>query len=256
MVDWYWLGGFVLSLVALAFLQRRLHFELQAIFLLITHRADITLVLFSLIFFPGVLLHEASHFITARLLGVRTGRFSLIPKPLPNGRLQLGYVETAQVDLVRDALIGLAPLLMGGAFVALVGLVPMGLSTLWAGLTGGGTASEALKALIAVIPVIHHRPDFYLWFYLVFAVSSTLLPSASDRRTWLPILLAGCVGLGLVMFVGAGPWLLAQLAPLLNQVLWASALVFGISATIHLVVWLPLWGVRMLIGRLRGMEVG
>jgi hypothetical protein len=30
------------------------------------------------VFFPGVLLHEGSHFITAKLLQVRTGRFSII----------------------------------------------------------------------------------------------------------------------------------------------------------------------------------
>ena len=62
----------LLALLAPAlFLQRRLHFELQAIFLLITRHENAAIGMFSLLFLPGVLLHELSHFLMARLLGVR-----------------------------------------------------------------------------------------------------------------------------------------------------------------------------------------
>ena len=90
-------------------LQRSLHRETQAIFLLLTRRTELAIILFSLLFFPGILLHESSHYLTARLLGVRTGKFSLVPRVQPGGRLQLGYVETASSDWLRDALIGAAP---------------------------------------------------------------------------------------------------------------------------------------------------
>ena len=86
---------FLLLLGPFLFLQRSLHREVQAFFLLLTRRQDISIVIFSLLFFPGVLLHETSHYLMARLLNVRTGRFSIIPRPLPDGHLQLGYVETA-----------------------------------------------------------------------------------------------------------------------------------------------------------------
>ena len=56
-------------------------------------------------------------------LRVRTGRFSLLPKMLPDGHLRLGFVETARVDVVRDALIGLAPLLSGAVGVGAAMLV-------------------------------------------------------------------------------------------------------------------------------------
>ena len=78
----------LLMLISLYFLQHRLHFEIQATFMLLTHRAEIALALFSLLFFPGVFLHETSHYLLARLLGVRTGHFSLLPEPLPDGRLR------------------------------------------------------------------------------------------------------------------------------------------------------------------------
>jgi hypothetical protein len=105
------LGGFLYLLLLfppLIYLQRFLQREIQSIFLLITRQADISTALFSLLFLPGVLLHETSHYLMAHLLGVKTGRFSLIPKKVEDGRLQLGYVETAKTDFVRDALIGAA----------------------------------------------------------------------------------------------------------------------------------------------------
>src|SRR5215470_8700500 len=111
---------FVLMIVPLILLQRLLHREIQAVFLILTRDARLTMGIFQIIFLPGVFLHEASHFLMAKLLRVPTGRFSILPKPLPNGRLQLGFVETAQSDIVRDSLIGAAPLIAGTIFVAYV----------------------------------------------------------------------------------------------------------------------------------------
>ena len=50
------------------FLQRALHREIQAFFLILTRSVGVTQVLFAIIFFPGVLLHELSHFLSAKLL--------------------------------------------------------------------------------------------------------------------------------------------------------------------------------------------
>ena len=35
-------------------------------------------------------------------------------------------------------------------------------------------------------------PDFWLWLYLIFAVSNAMLPSESDREPWRPVLLFMC----------------------------------------------------------------
>ena len=94
-----------LLVVPLLFLQRFLQREIQSIFLLITRQPEISMALFSIIFLPGVVLHEVSHYLMAILLGVRTGRFSILPKKLEGGRIRLGYVETVSTDFVRDALV-------------------------------------------------------------------------------------------------------------------------------------------------------
>jgi hypothetical protein len=234
----------------LLFLQRSLHREIQAVFLLLTRQPEIAVALFSLLFLPGVLLHEISHYLMARLLGVHTGRFSVLPQKMEDGRLLLGFVETAATDFFRDALIGAAPLITGGAFVVFAGLSRMGLNTLWDSLAGGQSS-----AFIIVLTSLTERPDFWLWFYLAFTVSSTMLPSASDRRAWLPLFLVILILLGLTLLAGAGPWLLAHLAPALNSALRAIAIVFGITALLHLILLPPTWLVRKLISRLVGYQV-
>src|SRR5262245_34235013 len=101
------------TLVALPFFQRSLHREIQAIVLIGTRSPGITVGVFSLLFFPGIFLHEFSHLAMAKILGVRTGKFSLLPQTMPDGRLQMGYVEAAESDILRDSLVGAAPLITG-----------------------------------------------------------------------------------------------------------------------------------------------
>lgn len=234
----------------LLLLQRSLHREIQSVFLLITRRADISRVLFSILFFPGIVLHETSHYLTALVLGVRTGRFSVIPRQLDNERLQLGYVETARVDAVRDALIGAAPLVTGGLAVAYIGMVHFGLSAVWRAVQSGSGASW-----VEYLPPVLSRPDFWLWLYLAFVISSTMMPSRSDRRAWLPVVLVLVVLLFLSVLVGGGPWLERNLAPELNGILRSVAVVFAISVAIHLALWPPFVLLRILLERVTGLKV-
>jgi hypothetical protein len=224
----------ILALGPLLILQRSLHREVQTIFLILTRRADVAMVLFSILFFPGVLLHESSHYLAARLLGVRTGRFSILPRPLSNGRLQLGYVETAAADPLRETLIGAAPLITGGLFVAFAGVNRLNLLALWTQIQAGN-----LSTFFHTFSSLLSRPDFWLWFYLLFTVSSTMLPSASDRHAWLPLALVGGLLLALSLLAGAGPWLVTRLAPPLDRLFAAAAMIFFISDFAHVFFIIP-----------------
>jgi hypothetical protein len=250
MVNWGTFYYLLLLLVPLLYLQRFLQHEIQAIFLLITRQPEISMALFSLMFLPGVLLHEVSHFLMAHLLGVRTGRFSIIPKKLEGGRIQLGYVETASSDFFRDALIGVAPLVTGGIFVAFAGVSRLGLNTIWESLTQGQMSSFSM-AMKSVVDM----PDFWIWFYLIFAVSSTMMPSSSDRRAWLPLLSMMVILLGLVLLIGVGPWILTRFESAFKAALDAITMVLGITVLIHLILLLPAWIIRKIISRMVGLQV-
>jgi hypothetical protein len=240
----------LLMLGPLLFLQRKLHLEIQSLFLILTRRPAATITIFSILFLPGVALHEASHFVMARLLGVHTGRISLLPQPLKGGRLRMGFVETGSTDIVRDALIGAAPLLSGGLVVMYIGMVQMGLVPLGNDLLKG--QFDLFWRGLANLPAL---PDFWLWFYLAFVVSSTMLPSPSDRRAWLPILVVAGALILLALVAGAGSWMAANLAPVVNQALRAVAAVFAISVAVHVVMLVPIWLIRLLASRITGLSV-
>ena len=239
----------VLILVVLVFLQRALHREIQAVFLILTRRQDITALIFSSIFIPGIFLHELSHFLMACLLRVRTGRFSIFPRPMADGTLRLGYVEIASGGIIRDSLIGAAPLVSGCLFVAYAAVYRMEMPILWDLLRGG--QFELFWKGVSLLPQIH---NFWLWFYLTFVVSSTMMPSTSDRHAWLPLGLVIAILLALTILAGAGPWMLANLAPPVNSFLKGLAAIFGLSGSVHLVSVLPLALLHRLFSKVTGVD--
>jgi hypothetical protein len=235
----FWL---ILAFGILLLLQRSLHSTVQTTLFYLTRRADLAIVLFSILFFPGVLVHELSHYIVARLTGVRTGRLSLLPHPMPNGRLRLGYVETAAADPVRETLIGAAPLVSGSLLVAYIGINRLGLPALWNQIQSGG-----LTLFPHSLAAVSAQQDFWIWFYLLFTISSMMLPSASDRRAWLPMAIVGIALLLLVIAAGAGPWLLKNIEPVLPKLFKGGAVIFFISDFTHLFFLLPVMLIEMLM---------
>jgi len=181
---------------------------------------------------------------------VRTGRFSIIPRPMPGGQLRLGYVETARGGIVKDALIGAAPLVSGCVFVAYAAIYRMEMPMLWDLLRNG--QFELFWMGVSILPKIH---DFWLWFYLTFVISSTMMPSSSDRHAWLPLGLVIGILFGLTVLAGAGPWMLANLAPPFNSFLRGLAAIFGLSAVVHLVLVLPAALFHRVIAKVTGVDV-
>ena len=241
---------FILMLLPLVILQRLLHREIQVVTLLITRNIQLTLAIFSILFFPGVLLHETSHFLMAKILRVKTGKFSVIPKPLSNGRLQMGYVEVEQTDFIRDSLIGLAPLIAGTLFIAYAGIAQLQLNTLWNVLQNGQV--ELFWMGVGLLPTIS---DFWLWFYLTIVVSSTMMPSESDRHAWLPLGIWIGVLFTLAILSGFGTWMLDNLAPFFDNLLNSVALLFGLSNLVHIVLLFPFFVLHRLLVYIMKVDV-
>jgi len=185
---------FIITLVVLVNVVRWIHRHLHGVAYLMTGSPDSALVLYSLPLLPGVVLHELSHVLMALILRVQTSGFTVVPRRDPGGRVALGSVMVERVDPVRGSLIGLAPMLAGCGAVLLIGEQVFGLSQLsGVVLTGQGPAiGDALRRMI-------ETPDAWLWLYLIFAISNSMLPSESDRETWPPVVLF----IGLVLLVVA-----------------------------------------------------
>jgi hypothetical protein len=164
--------------------------------------------------------------------------------------LQLGYVETARSDIVRDSLIGAAPLIIGTLFVSYVSVYQLDMRILWDTLRNG-----QLNLFWMGANALTRAQDFYLWFYLTFVVSSTMMPSESDRHAWLELVVSVGVLFSITLLVGAGPWMLDNLAPLVSRFLSSVAVIFGLSSMVHIVLVLPMALIHKLLARATGVDV-
>ncbi|MBI2845185.1 MAG: hypothetical protein HYX86_01420 [Chloroflexi bacterium] len=138
--------------------------------------------LYFILLFPGILLHELSHFAAALMLGVPTSKVRLGPQTKKTG-LELGAVATARTDFLREGLIGLAPLVLGSLVILASLYLALGLR-----LAQNLDLLTALQETFSQVLEKATGPGFWLGWYLIFSVSNTMLPSETDRRAWLPLL--------------------------------------------------------------------
>jgi hypothetical protein len=242
---WTPLLGLAVAFVPLLLLGRWVHRHLQNIAVLVAGDLEVAVLLYSLPLFPGILLHELSHTLAARGLGVHVGRMSLRPK-VKAGRVQLGSVPVGEADKVRASLIGLAPLVAGSAAILLIGYGVFGIGDLESAILGGdwATALEGLRGVLGTA-------DCWVWLYLVFAVSNTMLPSRADRHAWTPVLIFLGIAAGLVWAAGLAPTLLEALGQPLEAALRWLATMCGFTVLADLPFLASIAGVEALLTRWR-----
>lgn len=235
---------------ALVLLTQWITKHIQGIGLLLTQDGQIALFVYFGLIFPGVILHELSHALAAWLLGVKVRRFSIGIKASRSrgqkGSVALGSVEIASADPFRSSLIGLAPLVSGVIVILIIGSQVFGLRPF---------VVNDLNRLWPELQAIYRTPDFWLWVYLVFAVSNAMLPSAADRHAWGTALiflglLVGFVYLtGLVQFLTIGSFALtvgSWVRNAVDQLTWA----FGITVAVDLIIAATLFVAEQTLGML------
>jgi hypothetical protein len=236
-----WFAG---SLVVLIPVQRWMTGCLQRLLAWVLRSPRRALMAYALLLLPGVILHETSHWLAARLLGVRATSFSLLPKLTRNGNLRLGYVQTEAVDPLRASLIGAAPLVTGTAVLWLLG-AHVFTWDLFAQAVVEGRPEALLDGLKAVTQV----PWWGVWVYLAIVVSNTMVPSRADRAGWGWIGVAALlVGSGLLLF-GWGEEAASLAEAPLRAILTYLAAAFTLTAVLDLLLGLPLWVLEVAIRR-------
>jgi len=227
-----------------------LHREIQTFLLIIFRKPKIVIAIFSFILLPGVFLHEVSHWLTAIFLRVRVIKFSLVPETSKNGQLRLGFVQTQKCDPLRDSLIGLAPFVFGIMVIAWIGSSQLALRPVVEALFAGDAAKIGDSLFISM-----GQADYWIWLYLAFSISSTMVPSPSDRQSWIPILIGVIVIFIGLLLVGLDDLIFLRFTPILEEWLRLIALVLAGSTIIHLTILLPTWFARKIISRLTGTQL-
>lgn len=149
------------DLLILFFLSRLITRALSRLIHTKTRKLSHTVTVFSFLLLPGTFLHELAHYVSAHILGVKTFEFVLLPK-LEGESVRLGSVSMEKSDIVRRAIIGVAPLLIG------------------------------LGGIFFCFWLISTQPAYVFWqvalaVIFTFQISNTMFPSKADMKGSAPL---------------------------------------------------------------------
>ena len=243
------LVAFVIAFGALLLLERLAHRMLQEVALLLTGHEDVAVFLYSIPLLPGVALHELSHAVMARLLGVKVRSLTLTPQRQKGGTVRLGAVEVLRSDGLRASLIGGAPLLTGLIALGLIGWLAFNGAALTVAIEQGDV-NGLVTQLIATTRVA----DALVWFYLIFAIANSMMPSASDTQAWPPVIGVMAVIAGGAIAIGGAGVVQTLKEPLTLTLRWLAA-ALAITACVDVVVIAALWALARLLERISNRRI-
>lgn len=237
---------FIIVFLLTLLLQRWLHQHIQGLTFAVTGDPGCALRFLFILLLPGVILHEASHWVVANLIGVRTGKVSLGLARAGGKQFSLGSVNVERTDIVRESLIGIAPFLVGlGAIILIAGFG----FDLWP--NSGLALNQMLERVLAT------TNDWLTWvdLYLIFAVSTAMIPSESDREPWGGLIaFFGVVG-GLAIVFGWTPRIPSEIISLARNALDALTFAFSLSVAVNGLVALVIWIVEWTVGNVTRRRV-
>jgi len=183
--------------------------------------------LFAVIMLPGTILHELSHWLVAEILQVPTGKFDYMPRAEGNN-IRMGSVQIGKVDPFRRTLVGVAPMISGIiAIVILVNLLPIGRIQ-----DSPLQTTQPSKLLLTTYNLQLLSPLSFLYLYLIFIISNTMISSKKDLEAAIvPIVL------GLFAFF---VWWKMEMPGLVQLTEYLSPLIAKINSVLLLVITIDL----------------
>ncbi len=202
---------FIILIIVLSALRQKLVYETSGTSLLMFGSTKPGIVFYSLIFLPGTILHELSHWIVAEILQVRTGEITILPDFEGKGESQrLGSVATARSDPFRGFLIGVAPFISG-----LLSLIILG-------------------RLLEIGWGVYAFWQITLLIYGIMVIGNSMMISKEDRRTW-PFIVV-FLTLIAILIVKYYPDILTANNGFVSSALSRLNLVLGVTAGFNLVM--------------------
>jgi hypothetical protein len=240
---WTPLLWLVASLAMLAVLSRWLSRHVQGVLLLLLGSPEAVMYLHYALLLPGLLLHELSHWTAAQLLLVETKGISLLPRKGRGNKIMYGSVRIVPAGPLRNSLIGLAPLITGSIAVLLCAAYGLGVELL--------VRPTSWTELVAYL----QAPNALIWIYIIFAISNSMLPSESDRESWLPV--GAFLALLIIVLIATN---LAQHVPASIADAFAKgasllAYAFTLTIIVDLLGVIPLMAMELILSRIRGRRV-
>lgn len=225
-----------------------LHQHIFKVGWLVTKQYQTTTILYYAFFLPGIIINQAVFWLGAGLLNVSAERSISWPEKQEIGELKLDFIRLSKnVGAVRFAIISTIPLLVGMAAVWHIANNILNMPLIWAEVNRGSLgAGEALTRLTTA-------PDFWIWIYLAFSISNTMMPNFANLRGWRIIL--GIIGVLIVAVyaLGAGDQIIMNnLRGPVTDALNSLSTIFAITIAINLFVVSVLGTIEAIIERITG----
>jgi len=167
----WWYGiGIIAELLLLSFVAKRYTQVVFHVLLRIVRSRTIAITTMTIALFPGTVLHELSHLFTAEVLGVHTGKLTLVPESIEEDNIQSGSVAIARSDPFRRTAIGIAPFVNG--VIVLTAL------SWWFSQT-----------LLGYWLIINMQITLGIILYLILTVTNTMFTSKEDMVGVVPVFL-------------------------------------------------------------------
>ena len=238
------------QLTLLFLLSSKTKYMLYNLFHRITGSKAIAISLLSLLIYPGVVVHELSHAITAVILFVPVRKIELVPEKTDDG-IRSGSVTIAHTDPIRRTLVGIAPMFVGivALWMVMFYLLPPVPLICHSDPPAGGEESRLLMRSFVFaqdgiwcrksqLP-ISQFPNFLISVYLLFSISSSMYSSKKDLealKVMVPILIA-FIGI-LYLFGFQIEWIVKFLKQF-QSISQTIMTVLLIPLIIHLIIFVP-----------------
>jgi len=147
---------------------------------------NVLIWIWSVVFLPGTIIHEISHFLAAAATGTRTGQIEIFPEFIENlleesdrpRGVSLGSVQVARMNPLQGFIVGLAPFISGTVLL------------IW------------LSSLIQVSYQAQNPYPLLLQAYLFFVIANSFFPSWSDIKQTLPLFIITLIAMALAGYFG------------------------------------------------------
>jgi len=149
-----------------------LHQHIFKVGWLITGNMHTTTILYYTFFLPGIILYEVVFWLVAGILNVRAERTIEWPEEQEIAELDLKFVEIpSNVHPLKMSIIHIAPTIVGLLAIALIANNILGVEQFFDTISTG-----QLTDVSRGVSDLTSTTDFWLWIYLAFTISNTMLP--------------------------------------------------------------------------------
>ncbi len=168
---------------------------------LVTKQYQTTTILYYAFFLPGIILNQFIFWLAAGFLNVSAERTIQWPQKQEIGELKLDFIRLSKnVTPFRLAIISTAPLLVGMFAVWHIANNILNVPGFLTEMNIGGS----LVNLSTALSHFTNAPDFWIWVYLAFAISNTMMPNFANLRAWRIVLTIIAILIAALYILGAG----------------------------------------------------